>query len=76
MRSAAQDTVWRCGSVWIEQADGTCWADLIHVSTGTTRTVSLPKSDPGETRRAALEARCWRGQIVNVRLIPRVTRRG
>jgi hypothetical protein len=43
--------LWRVSAAWVEQATGTRWADLIHVSSGKVRTVRLSDAESNEDAR-------------------------
>lgn len=56
IRGVTAGTLWRVGSVWVEQGCGTRCADLTNVSTGRTRTIRCAATESLTHCRALLLA--------------------
>jgi hypothetical protein len=54
-RAAVAGTIWRVGSVWIEQATNTPCAEFINASTGKTHAVKLTSPIPSADRKTEVQ---------------------
>jgi hypothetical protein len=54
-RAAVAGTIWRLGSVWIEEATNTPCAEFINASTGKTHAVRLTSPIPSTDRKTEVQ---------------------
>ena len=53
-RSAVAGSLWRVGSVWVEQSSQLLCAEFIHASSGKSRFLKLPPVEDSADRKAAI----------------------